>query len=111
MIGLRKNPYIYIRQCDLFVQSSRFEGKSIVLDEAKIFCKPIVVTNYDTVFDSIKSEKNGLIVEMNSNSIASGIQLLVNNKEIARNFIRELKNDDTGYKRQLNRYIQIMVNI
>lgn len=111
LIGLRKNPYVYIKQCNLFVQSSRFEGKSIVLDEAKIFCKPIVVTNYDTVFDSIRNKENGLIVDMNSKAIASGIQLLINNKEIALDFTRKLKNTDTGYEKELNKYIQVMINI
>lgn len=53
LVGIRKNPYPYIRYADVFVQPSRYEGKSIVLDEAKILCKPIVVTNYTTVVDSI----------------------------------------------------------
>lgn len=35
-LGLKENPYPYIKKCDLLVQSSRWEGKSVVLDEAKI---------------------------------------------------------------------------
>ena len=46
LIGIKDNPYVYIRNADIFVQPSRFEGKSIVLDETKILQKPIVVTKY-----------------------------------------------------------------
>lgn len=49
LIGLRANPYPYIKNADIFVMTSRYEGKSIALDEAKILCKPIVVTKYPTV--------------------------------------------------------------
>ena len=33
--GLKENPYPYIAGCDIFAQTSRYEGKSIALDEAK----------------------------------------------------------------------------
>lgn len=35
-IGARENPYAYMKNADVLVQSSRFEGKSVVLDEGKI---------------------------------------------------------------------------
>lgn len=109
MIGIRENPYVYIRECDIFVQTSRFEGKSIVLDEAKVFCKPIVVTNYPTVRDSITNGKNGLIVEMNARSIADGIQILfdhVETKEAFCDYLRKLNNSN---EKELNRYIDVML--
>lgn len=79
-LGLCKNPYPYIKNADIIVQPSRYEGKSMVLDEAKILGKPIVVTNYDTVRDQIK-DNEGIIVKMNAQSIANGIILMDNNKE------------------------------
>ena len=56
-LGLRANPYPYIRSCDLLVQPSRWEGKSVVLDEAKILAKPILATNYSTIKDQLKDKK------------------------------------------------------
>ena len=35
-IGARENPYAYMKNADVLVQTSRFEGKSVVLDEGKI---------------------------------------------------------------------------
>ena len=110
MIGIRSNPYVYIKKCDIFVQTSRFEGKSIVLDEAKIFCKPIVVTNYPTVGDSIVDGQNGLIVEMDECSIADGIQRLLENTTLAESFVSELRKAE-GNEKELNRYIGNMLDI
>ena len=53
LIGAKENPYPYMKNADVVVQTSRFEGKSVVLDEAKILGCPIVVTNYTTVHDQI----------------------------------------------------------
>lgn len=78
-IGSRENPYPYLQHADIVVQPSRFEGKSIVLDEAKILAKPIVVTAYTTVYDQI-SDKEGLIVDISAEKIACGIEKMINSK-------------------------------
>lgn len=80
--GMKKNPYKYMRRADIVVQSSRYEGKSIVLDEAKFLRKSIIVTNYPSATDQIEHKKNGLIVEMNAKSIADGIELLMDNSQL-----------------------------
>lgn len=77
LLGARDNPYPYIKHSDIFVQTSRFEGKSIVLDEAKILCATILVTNYPTVKDQIL-EGEGKIVGMDPLSIANGLEELMN---------------------------------
>lgn len=76
LLGVRSNPYPYISSCDIFVQTSRYEGKSIVLDEAKVLHRPIVVTNYKTVHDSIEDGKTGLICGMSGNCIADTVKRL-----------------------------------
>jgi glycosyltransferase involved in cell wall biosynthesis len=82
LIGLRENPYPYIANANCLVQPSRFEGKSVVLDEAKILNVPILVTNYNTAKDQIDHLKNGIIVDMNAESIAEGIMELLKDKNL-----------------------------
>ncbi|MFV0363056.1 MAG: glycosyltransferase [Suipraeoptans sp.] len=74
LLGIRENPYPYIKHCDILVQSSRYEGKSLVLDEAKILAAPIISTKYPTVGDQITDGVEGLIAEMNYISIADKIK-------------------------------------
>lgn len=75
--GMVINPYPYMGRADIIVQPSRHEGKSIVLDEAKILGKAIVVTNYTSVADQITDKETGLIVECTPEGIAKGVEKLI----------------------------------
>lgn len=80
-LGLKSNPYPYFKLADIVVHPSLFEGKSVTLDEAKLLCKPVVVTNFSTVGDQFENGVNANIVEMNPKSIANGIMDLVSDNE------------------------------
>lgn len=75
--GQAGNPYPYIKNAHILVQPSRWEGKSLVLDEAKILGKAIVVTGYPSVSDQITDRVTGIITGMEPESIADGIELLI----------------------------------
>lgn len=93
LVGNKKNPYPYIANALLYVQTSIFEGKSIAIDEAKIFAKPIIVTDYPTAKDQIDNFKTGLIAEINSEDIAKKIEILVNNKQLRDELSKNLENE------------------
>lgn len=95
LIGVKKNPYKYMSKADVYVQPSRFEGKSIAIDEAKILCKPIVVTNFSTVLDQIKNDKNGIISEMNSKSLADKISNCIYDYELRNKLIKNLEKESS----------------
>lgn len=82
LVGIQSNPYPYISLSDIVVHPSRFEGKSIALDEAKILCKPIVVTNFSTVGDQFENGKNGTISEMSGKAVANAVIELINNPNL-----------------------------
>lgn len=82
LVGIKSNPYPYIGLSDIVVHPSRFEGKSIALDEAKILCKPIVVTNFSTVGDQFENGKNGTICEMSGKAVANAIIELINDSSL-----------------------------
>lgn len=90
-LGNVKNPYPYIREADLFVHLSRFEGRSIALDEAKLMCKPVVVSNFSSVGDQFKDGVNGSICEMNSESATEKITEILNNNDLVQKYISQLK--------------------
>ena len=108
-IGIRSNPYPYIKGADIFVMPSRYEGKSIALDEAKILCKPIVVTDYPSVHDAIVNGDDGLVVEINANSIAEGILKLYENKQLQNTFIHNLRKEDcSNEKAVVNKFLELI---
>ena len=109
LLGIKSNPYPYISQADIFVQTSKFEGKSIVLDEAKILLKPIIVTNYDTVYDSIINEETGIVVAMDGEAVANGIYRLLNDYNLRQKLIQNLQKVGCGNEEELKKYIDIML--
>lgn len=96
ILGKRSNPYPYIKACDIYVQPSRYEGKSITVREAQILCKPVVVTNYPTAPSQIKDGIDGVIVPMDNDGCAKGIVDLIFNTQIQKDIIEYLKNHDYG---------------
>lgn len=107
LAGIKENPYPYIKNCDIFVQPSRYEGKSIVLDEAKILCRPIVVTNYKTVKSSIKDRVNGIITEIRSEDIAEKIGNLIDDASKRQYLIDTLAHEENGNEREVDKYISL----
>lgn len=107
LVGIKENPYPYITACDLFLQTSRFEGKSIVLDEAKILCKPIIATNYATVGNSINNGVNGLVVDMNAASVAEAIIRLSSDREEMQRYSNELKQEAHGNVDEIQKYMKL----
>lgn len=91
LVGLKINPYKYIKRCDIYIHTARFEGKSIALDEAKILCKPIVVTNFSTVYDQFTNRVNATICKMDAESLCDSIIELLQNKELQQQYIENLK--------------------
>lgn len=94
LLGLRENPYPYMAQADIYVQTSSFEGFGLTIAEAKILHKPIVSTNFDIVYDQITDRKNGLIAEMKPDSVADRIMELVNDGNLRDAIVTELKQEN-----------------
>lgn len=111
LVGIKENPYGYLDRCDIFVQTSIYEGKSIVLDEAKILLKPIVVTNYPTIKDSIINMENGIITEIDGHSVAHAIARLASDNNLQAHFKSNLEVERTHSKSELDRYVHIMLEM
>lgn len=108
LLGERSNPYPYVGQCDIYVQPSRYEGKSIAIDEAKCLCRPIVTTNFTTVADQITDGVNGLICTMNETDMADKIGMLIDNKELRQALSDNLSKEKTGNEEELDKFYRII---
>lgn len=107
-VGMKENPYPYIANCDIYVQSSLYEGFGLTLAEAKILNKPIVSTDFDVVHDQLTNGVNGLIVPKNGEDIADAVQYLIYDKELKCTIIENLKKENnTTYKTEIKKVERI----
>lgn len=107
LAGVKANPYPYIKNADIFVQTSDNEGKSMVIDEAKILGKPIVVTNYMTVRDVIKDGEDGMIADFTPESVAEKIMMIIEDKSLRDRIISNLKSETIGNENEIEKYISL----
>lgn len=86
--GLTKDPYKEMKQADLFVMSSRFEGFPVVLVEAMACGLPVI--SYDCPSgprDAIQNGINGLLVPPeNIDELARALDDLMQNEEKRKDF-------------------------
>ncbi|ULC58271.1 glycosyltransferase [Flaviramulus sp. BrNp1-15] len=97
LLGYKENPYPYIKACDIYTQTSLFEGLGLTVIEATILQKPIVTTNFPTASSIITHKETGLICEMNAQSIAENILIYINDEKFKNRVIHnlsKLKNSD-----------------
>jgi len=77
-LGIKTNPYGYMRDCDIYMQPSHHEGFCITLAEALCFGNPIVATDFTGAKEQLKDRTNSLVVGMNPNDIAVGLEKIWN---------------------------------
>ena len=87
LVGMTPNPYPYMAMADIYVQTSKFEGFGLTLNEARILNKPVICTNFPVVYNQIRDGENGLICEMKAESIAEKILLLASNVQLREKLI------------------------
>lgn len=108
ILGKKINPYPYIKACDIYVQPSRYEGKSVTVREAQILCKPVVVTDYTTAKSQINNGVDGIIVPMDNDGCAQGIIDFINNNKLRNTIIDYLKTHDYGNEFEVEKIYKLL---
>lgn len=81
LLGATDNPYPYYAQTDLYVHATRFEGKSIAIQEAQTLGCPMVVSDCSGNREQVVPGVDGVLCELTPEGISAGILELYENKE------------------------------
>lgn len=108
ILGKKVNPYPYFKKCDIYVQPSRYEGKAVAITEAKIFNKPIIITDYNSARDQIENNKTGLIIENSIEGIFNGVKTIIENNELRNSIINNLKSLKWSNEDEIEKLYEIM---
>lgn len=103
ILGSKTNPYPFMKECDVYVQSSRHEGYCITLAEARCFNNPIVTTNFTGASEQVNDGKTGLIVNFNEDEMYKAIKRIIIDKNL-RNLIKNnLKEELVDTTREIDK--------
>lgn len=108
LLGLKPNPYPFIKDCDIYVQTSKFEGFGIAIAEARMLNKPVVTTEFDAVYTQMIQEKNGLVVDINGQAVCDGILRVLNDKKLSESIVKYLKQEKKGNIEELEKFYDLI---
>lgn len=108
LLGVTANPYPFVKNCDIYVQTSRFEGFGLAIAEARMLNKPVVTTRFDAVFSQMIDGKNGLVVDMNAEAVYEGVMKLIENDNLRENIITFLQAEKKGNVEELEKFYQLI---
>ncbi|MGP4067327.1 glycosyltransferase [Halobacillus sp. B29] len=91
LLGANSNPYPYMKQCDIYVQPSRYEGYCITILEAKVLQKPIVTTNVNGVKEQINNGKTGLVTDMDADELFLSVEKLIKDANLRNQLVENLE--------------------
>lgn len=108
LLGFTANPYSYMCQCDIYVQTSRYEGFGLTIAEARILNRPVVCTNFEACTMQMIDGKNGLITSFDPNDIADAIERLMKDKGLYQDIQNYLKNEKKGNVDEIENFYKLI---
>lgn len=111
ILGKRSNPYPYIKACDIYVQPSRYEGKSVTVREAQMLGKPVVVTDYPTAKSQIQHGVDGVIVPLDNEGCAKGLAEVIRDKALQQRLTEYLMTHDYGNEKEVEKIYSILQRV
>ena len=90
MLGGKENPYPFMKQADIYVHATRFEGKSIAIEEAQILGKLIIASNCTGNTEQIIHGYDGILLTLNAENLANELEQLINHPELQKKLIEHV---------------------
>ncbi len=89
LLGFQRNPYPLMREADLLVCSSLFEGLSTFLTEGLILGKPIVTTDCSGMHELLGDNEFGLITENSEEGLYQGMKKMLQDPALLQSYAQK----------------------
>ena len=103
LVGMKNNPYPYIRQADLYVQPSRVESFGLTIAEALILGKPVLATNTDGACEILKNGQNGSLCNIGSKELFEKCREILLNKTLFNKVSKKIEIYEVENRRKLRK--------
>lgn len=86
LMGARDNPYPYMKQADIYVHATRYEGKSIAIEEAQILGKVIVASDCTGNREQIEAGYDGVLLTLNVDDLTRELERIIDDPELQKEY-------------------------
>ena len=107
LLGKKENPYPYIKNATYFCLMSKFEGYGMVIEEAKILNKPIIITD-TAAREALRDYKNSKILNNNYEDIYLGLKNIIENYNKTKQINFESKNLEYDNKKIIKKIEELI---
>jgi glycosyltransferase involved in cell wall biosynthesis len=108
LLGAKDNPYPYIKQADLYVQATRYEGKSIAVEEAQILGKAILASDCTGNSEQIISGYDGLLIPLSTENLVSALKTLINDPSLRSLYAEHVLEKKLDYPEDLDQLLALL---
>lgn len=108
LLGIKENPFPYYAQCDLYVHATRFEGKSIAIQEAKALGCAVIASDCAGNREQIEDGVDGLLCLLTPEGIARKIEELIDDTEKKERIVAAVKQKGNGQTEEIQRLLDLM---
>lgn len=108
LLGTTPNPYPVIKDCTIYVQTSRHEGYGLSIAEARILNKPVVTTEFDAVYSQMVQGRNGLVVKQEPVAVADAVERLLTDHELYDSIVEYLKQEKKGNTDEIRKFYKLI---
>lgn len=108
LLGSKINPYNYIRDCSIYVQTSLYEAYCTTITEAKCFNKPIIGTKTVGISEQIKNGVNGILVDNKIDEFYEAIKSLLIDENLRKKLSSNLAKENIDTTEELKKIESII---
>lgn len=108
LLGAVENPYPYYRQCDIYVHATRFEGKSIAIQEAQTLGCAIIASDCDGNREQIIQGEDGILCELTPRGICGSVAGLLEDEEKCKRLAKAAGEKKLAYEEDLNLLLELL---
>lgn len=108
MPGAASDPFSYYKQADIYVHATRFEGKSIAIQEAQTLGCAIIASDCNGNREQIVQGKDGLLCQLDPESIAEAVISLVEDRDKRIRLGNAAKEKDIVHKGEIKLLLELM---
>ena len=106
--GAEDNPFPYYRQTDLYVHATRFEGKSIAIQEAQTLGCAVIASDCNGNREQIRNGQDGILCGLSPQAIADSIGSLLEDEEKRKRIGQEAAEKSTTQGQELQMLLELL---
>lgn len=111
LLGVRMNPYVYMKNCDIYVQPSYTEGYSTTVCEAGVLgCAIVATAQSGGIREQITHGKDGLIADATPQSLADAAEQLILSPQLRHRFEDEIQKKNFEGKGEIGKFLDFCGN-